>query len=143
MPVTYIYFDQTDMEKLNSGEKIEIQVNNRIRESDKFIMIADQTFKNLKRYKINYGFGIAYLDTPYDPVDRFYKLANTCFGIRKSIMRCSVVDVEDLMDRGYERLSFDGDSYIWRTDGARKMVTPWPDDDWYTDYCEECKHIKG
>lgn len=94
---------------------------------------------NFKRYKIDYGFGIAYLETPYNPQDRFPKLANTCFGIRKSIMGCNILSVTVVEKGEYERLEFNGDCYIWREDGARKMISPFKDADWDTDYCEECR----
>ena len=90
------------------------------------------------KYKINYGFGTATLYTPHEPEIRFYSLAGTCFGIRKSIACCCVVGKEDADCDDYERLEFNGDVYVWREDGARKMLEPWPDDEWDTDFCEEC-----
>ena len=92
------------------------------------------------KYTIDYGFGRAILYTPHDPETRFYALASTCFGIRKSIAYCRVLKAEDVPcpAPAYERLEFNGDVYIWREDGARKMLEPWPDEEWDTDYCEEC-----
>lgn len=92
------------------------------------------------KYYVDYGCGTAVLYTPYDPYDRFLQLASTCFGIRKSIMRVSVYNQFDVPCDDFERLEFNGDVYIWREDGARKMIAPdWcADDDWDTDYCEEC-----
>lgn len=93
------------------------------------------------RYTIDYGCGIAYLHTPYDcPEERFYTLANTCFGIRKSIMCCDIVEVEEATCEEFERLEFFGDVYVWREDGARKMLEPWVDEEFDTDYCEECRY---
>lgn len=92
------------------------------------------------KYYIIYGCGTAVLYTPYDPNERFLQLADTCFGIRKSIMCVDVCKKEDVACDDFERLEFNGDVYIWREDGARKMIAPeWAaDDDWDTDYCEEC-----
>lgn len=95
------------------------------------------------KYKIDYGFGYATLYTPNPPVERFYALANTCFGIRKSIMGCQIIRVEDVTCTDYERLEFNGDIYVWREDGARKMIAPFPDDEWDIDYCDECRYEAG
>ena len=94
------------------------------------------------RYTIDYGFGKAILYTPYDPEKRFNILASTCFGIRKSIMWCQIIKKEDIPCNDFERLEFNGDVYIWREDGARKMIEPefFADDDWNLDYCEECRY---
>lgn len=91
------------------------------------------------KYTIDYGFGTAVLYTPYDPEKRFYQLANTCFGIRKSIMGCTILKKEDIPFDDFERLEFNGDVYVWREDGARKMIEPeWAsDEDWDLDLCEE------
>lgn len=93
------------------------------------------------KYTINYGCGIATLYTPHDPEKRFNTLANTCFGIRKSILCFEILKTEDMPCPApdYERLEFSGDVYIWRKDGARKMLAPYPDDEWDTDYCDECR----
>lgn len=90
------------------------------------------------KYTIDYGFGEATLYTPYDAKERFYALANTCFGIRKSIMHCVILKAEDIPCEDFERLEFNGDVYVWREDGARKMVAPlWAaDKEWDMDYCE-------
>lgn len=92
----------------------------------------------MMKYTINYGFGKAVLYTPYDAEERFYTLANTCFGIRKSIMGCTIMETEDVPCEDFERLEFYGDVYVWREDGARKMLAPFKDEDWETDYCEDC-----
>ncbi len=93
------------------------------------------------KYTIDYGFGTAYLYTPYDcPEKRFYTLADTCFGIRKCIMCCDIVRVEETPCEDFERLEFYGDVYVWREDGARKMLEPWADEEFDTDYCEECRY---
>ncbi len=95
------------------------------------------------KYTIDYGFGTAYLYTPYAcPEERFYTLANTCFGIRKSILCCYIVRVQETPCEDFERLEFSGDVYVWREDGARKMLEPsWAaDDDFDTDFCEECRY---
>lgn len=49
------------------------------------------------KYTIDYGFGEATLYTPYDAKERFYTLAGTCFGIRKSIMHCVILKAEDML----------------------------------------------
>lgn len=94
----------------------------------------------MKKYVIDYGFGKAYLYTPYDCEKRFYTLANTCFGIRKSIMYCNILKTEDVECNDFERLEFNGDIYVWDKDGRRKMIEPWPDEEWDDYYCEECKY---
>lgn len=91
------------------------------------------------KYKIDYGVGIAYLYTPYEPKERFYTLANTCFGIRKCIMCCLVLSEEKVECEDFERLEFSGDVYVWNEDGARKMLKPFTDEDWDNYYCEQCK----
>ena len=97
------------------------------------------------KYTINYGFGKAILYTPYDAEERFYTLANTCFGIRKSIMYCEIIKTEDVSCEDFERLEFNGDVYVWREDGARKMIEPdfMSDADWDTYYCDEVKYKEG
>lgn len=96
----------------------------------------------MKKYLINYGFGYAdfYTDA-LDVEDRFYTLAGTCFGIRKSIWGCNIIKVveDDREETHYEELAFSGDRYIWRNDGARKMIEPWADEEWDMYYCEECR----
>lgn len=92
----------------------------------------------LKRYYINYGCGVAQLVTPYEPEERFHTLANTCFGIRKSIVTFKIIRSDSVDRADYERLRFDGDEYIWRRDGARKMISPKPDEEWKLDFCEDC-----
>ena len=95
--------------------------------------------KDLKKYRIDCGYGIAYLVTPYDPEERFPVLANTCFGLRKTWERCDILDASPVEEDDYERLMWGGDEYIWRMDGARRMVTPHPDKEWDMDYCKKCK----
>lgn len=91
------------------------------------------------KYTIDYGFGVATLWTPLDPVERFYTLADTCFGIRKSIACCSILSKEPATCETFERLEFGGDVYVWRHDGARMMLNPPIDEDWDEDYCAECR----
>lgn len=91
------------------------------------------------KYTIDYGCGTATLFTPFDCKERFNILANTCFGIRKSIMGFKILKTEDVACDYFERLEFNGDVYVWREDGARKQLLPdWAsDEEWDTDYCEE------
>lgn len=94
------------------------------------------------KYTIDYGFGTAILYTPYDCEQRFYTLANTCFGIRKSIMYCEIIKSEDVECNDFERLEFNGDIYVWNKSGARKMIEPeWAaDKKWDKSFCQECKY---
>ena len=93
------------------------------------------------KYTIDYGYGFATLYTPFKEVEeRFYTLANTCFGIRKSIMGFEIISTEEETCDDFERLEFNGDEYVWNEDGARKMLSPWPDECWDYDYCEECRY---
>ena len=45
----------------------------------------------------------------------------------------------------YERLEFGGDIYIWRKDGARKMIEPsaFADDERDIYYCDECRYMEN
>jgi hypothetical protein len=97
------------------------------------------------KYLIDYGPGYAVLYTPHPPERRFYELASTCFGIRKSIVTFRIIrqDKEPTPRGAQERLEFNGDVYIWREDGARKMLEPYLDDEWDTEYCEECCWEEG
>lgn len=94
------------------------------------------------KYTIDYGFGEAILYTPYDAKERFYALAGTCFGIRKSIMHCVILRAEEIPCEDFERLEFNGDVYVWCEDGARKMIAPlWAaDEEWNMDYCEKVRY---
>ena len=87
-----------------------------------------------KKYTIDFGFGTATLYTPKksEVEERFYKLASTCFGIRKSIICCNIVKAEDVECDDYERLEFNGDAYVWNELGQRKCIAPeWmADKDW-------------
>lgn len=95
--------------------------------------------KVTRKYKIDYGCGTAVLYTPYDPVERFHTLANTCFGIRKSIMCCQIYGCEEKDCLPYnERLEFSGDVYVWDHRGARKMLAPYPDEEWDLDLMAIC-----
>lgn len=108
---------------------------NKIQAKDVDEVQAPYKASELHKYKIDYGPGIAFLTTPFDPMDRFFELANTCFGIRKSITYCCILDTNPVEKDDYERLSFNGDEYIWRKDGARKMVAPEYEAEWDTSYC--------
>lgn len=94
------------------------------------------------KYIISYGYGIAIFYTPYKDVkNRFMTLANTCFGIRKSILKVDVINSSTDKCDYFEKLVFNDDVYVWREDGARKNLTFDPDNEWTewdTDYCESC-----
>lgn len=101
----------------------------------------------MKKYTIDYGFGRAYLYTPYpNPEVRFLVLADTCFGIRKSIMCVEILKEEPFEKDPMwdEKLAFNGDAYIWRKDGARKMIEPdWAaDEDWDMSNAESVKYLE-
>ena len=93
------------------------------------------------KYTINYGCGKAILYTPYDCKQRFYTLANTCFGIRKNITCCNVVKVESTKCKDFERLEFSGDIYVWDKYGRRKMIEPMTESEWDDSYCDECRYV--
>lgn len=95
---------------------------------------------NTMKYTIDFGCGTAVLYTPYPCEERFYTLADTCFGIRKCITNFEILKTEDIKCDDFERLEFNGDAYVWREDGARKMIgVTWvADKDWDTSFCEEC-----
>ena len=100
----------------------------------------------MKKYIIDYGFNsrAEFYTNSKDVEERFYTLACTCFGIRKSIMWFNILETleDDRQEKHYEELSFSGDRYIWRDDGARKMLDPWPDEEWDMNYCDECRRDK-
>lgn len=48
MYTTIVYLNEEDIKKLTSGEKFEIQINTRIRNSDRLILRMDQTDKKEK-----------------------------------------------------------------------------------------------
>lgn len=97
----------------------------------------------MKKYIIDYGFnGRAEFYTDAKDVEsRFCTLAGTCFGIRKSIMWVIIREMidDDRVSKCHEELRFSGDRYIWREDGARKMLEPWLDEEWDMNYCDECR----
>ncbi|MFS0710349.1 hypothetical protein [Brevundimonas phoenicis] len=80
---------------------------------------------------INYGFGIARLwgDFTAETVERvFYKHANQCFGIRKSISCCTVTSIKDdefpkvfgvKPDRIAVVLMHSGDTIVWGRSGKK------------------------
>ena len=94
----------------------------------------------LKRYVLDLGDRTAEITTPYEAIDRFYTLANTCFNIRRSVTVCRIIKTEPVYGPSYERLKFNGIEYVWRRDGARKMISPGRDEEWDLDYCEICVH---
>lgn len=101
-----------------------------------------------KRYVIDYGFGIARFTTPYKPEMRFYILAGTCFGIRKSILKFEIKGCDEVETDDFERLEFGfspynrGDVYIWNEKGERKMLEPVMEPDWDDSYIDELKNAR-
>ena len=87
----------------------------------------------INKYVIDYKNGIARLYTPsYDWEDRFYTLANQCFGIRKSIdceyvklIEMSEINFEPEYYEEYERLEHSGgDVIVWNEKGE-KIKSEW------------------
>lgn len=84
------------------------------------------------KYTINYGLGVAKLYTPSKNWEnRFYDLANQCFGIRKNILQVELVAKEDTRPKlryegEYERLEHDGDLIVWDKEG-NKIKSEWDD----------------
>lgn len=82
------------------------------------------------KYIINYGYGIATLYTPYENwEERFCKLANQCFGIRKSICCAELISKSEEtypypLDGEYERLEHSGDVIVWNAAGE-KIKSEW------------------
>lgn len=82
------------------------------------------------RYTIDYGCGIATLFTPHeDWKNRFYALAEQCFGIRKSIFYAKLLSADEVGPQNpyageYERLEHDGDIIIWDAIGE-KIKSEW------------------
>ena len=82
------------------------------------------------KYLIDYEYGIAKLYTPNeDWEERFYELANQCFGIRKSIGEVRLISKEDekplgVLDGEHERLEHNGDVIIWDQKGE-KIESEW------------------
>lgn len=96
------------------------------------------------RYTIDYQYGIAHLYTPSPHwLSRFEALAHSCWGLRENIGEIRLLSqcpVEySQLPYEYERLCADGDEYIWRRDGARRMLRPFPDIEWNETFCEKCK----
>ena len=84
----------------------------------------------MNKYTIDYGFGTAILYTPStDWENRFYHLAEQCFGIRKSIMWAHLIKHEEVMPKfllvgEYERLEHNGDLIVWNEAGE-KIKSEW------------------
>lgn len=92
--------------------------------------------------RVNFYTLIKFYTPSNKPLERFYELASTCFGLRKSIYNAEIETSYDLCfpfenDEIIERLEYNGDIYIWRNDGARKMLEPYPDNDWDVSYCKK------
>ena len=84
------------------------------------------------KYKIDYTYGIAELYTPKeDWLDRFFKLAYQCCGIRKSIGEVHLIEKTNeeppyLLQGEYERLCHSGDVIVWDKNGD-KIKSEWDD----------------
>ena len=76
----------------------------------------------IKKYIIDYGGGVAILHTPFPVKERFYTLANSCFGIKNYISSFDILKIEDVPDYKYfETLEFEGKLLAWNEYGARKI----------------------
>lgn len=84
------------------------------------------------KYKIDYTYGIANLYTPNENwKDRFYDLADQCFGIRKSIGIVTLLETTNEKTKyklvgEYERLEHHGDIIVWNKKGE-KIKSEWDD----------------
>lgn len=99
-----------------------------------------------KKYIIYYGGGVAILHTPYPPEERFYTLANSCYGIKTRISKFEILKVEDVEEYIYfETLDFDGRLLAWNEEGARKTIKPQCPNSkhWDNYYCSTCKYDGG
>lgn len=85
------------------------------------------------KYTIDYEYGQATLYTPSsDWEDRFFSLANQCFGIRKSIGETTLISSADeplpepwsRFTGAHEMLMHSGDTIIWNADGE-KILSEW------------------
>lgn len=84
----------------------------------------------MNKYTIEYGWGIAVLYTPSSEwEERFYLLAEQCYGIRKSVEYAALIRAEkeeprDKLDGEYERLEHHGDVIVWNEAGE-KIKSEW------------------
>lgn len=83
------------------------------------------------KYVIDYEYGIATLYSPSENwEERFYSLAEQCFGIRKSIgevkllKSCTENSNREKIENEYERLEHHGDVIIWDNLG-NKIKSEW------------------
>lgn len=91
----------------------------------------------MHRHLIDYGFGVAQLwaDVPKGEVERtFYRYANQCFGIRKSIMKCDIKErkqeplpeyIAKVHPDAEVVLKHDGDTIVWGGDPDVKLRSEW------------------
>ena len=85
-------------------------------------------------YEIDYEYGKAKLYTPETkiPLNRFYDLANECFGIRKSIGDVKLLNSKEskipepwsLLKGAYEMLEHSGDIIVWNRENE-KIKSEW------------------
>lgn len=84
----------------------------------------------MSKYTIEYGWGIATLFTPSSEwEERFYYLAEQCYGIRKSIDYAHLLRVDEeepaqMIPGEYERLEHHGDVIVWNEAGE-KIKSEW------------------
>lgn len=84
------------------------------------------------KYVIDYEYGKAVLYTPSeDWKNRFYDLAEQCFGIRKSIGKVALISAsqeesQNSLKNECERLEHHGDLIVWDKDG-NKIKSEWDD----------------
>lgn len=86
----------------------------------------------INKYTIDYQYGIANLYTPSEKwEDRFYDLADQCFGIRKSIGQVRLISKTEENPKyklvgEYERIEHNGDLIVWNKKGE-KIKSEWDD----------------
>lgn len=92
---------------------------------------------SLRKYRIYCGNLTADLITPFLPEERFWVLLSS-FSSRVPSVRFRVGSIEKCQKDDYERMLIDGFEYIWRWDGARKMISPDESRFWATGFCKLC-----
>lgn len=100
--------------------------------------------------KIDYGYGDAKFYTPYSVLafngeydykaveKRFRLLASTIYGMKVSKFHIYAQGIDE--DQKYEMIETKSFTYLWREDGARRLIKPYwkAIDGWNTYYCNIC-----
>lgn len=99
--------------------------------------------EEMTRYIIDFGFGVATLYTPSKHwAERFKALGPTCYTVEIGTLRLlsEKGGFKPTMWDEHERIEVNGNVYIWRVDGARRMLHPIPDFDWDERWCKTCAY---